>query len=370
MVTGAIIGGFTQVNLTAYPYVDGDLTRLTLTYTGSSSLYSTLPALLPNVSLPAASSTAYSALTANGLHVTALLQKMTASSCSQPGHTSACTTARRVIVSVAKCQNCHEQLGTNQYMDNSPLKSTGLRLGFHNGDRNDPTACNICHNGNGVDKSGFPYDSSTWYHGIHGASQRTVKFITEGASGDDFSAVLFPGQLKNCENCHLPNTANFGIAEATGQLSNKLWSYTATAPVTANTNVLNQITGVTSSAVAATYPIGTLLPASAATGNTGFSYAVTAAGAGVATYATNGALLNSPFASACSSCHDDSVSQNHIKDQGGLVHATHQTAAGGVAQVAVSGVAGSDVPLANTETCLTCHGQGRVNDAALMHQQR
>jgi OmcA/MtrC family decaheme c-type cytochrome len=251
-------------------------------------------------------------------------------------------------------------------------------LGFHNGDRNDPTACNICHNGNGVDGSGFPYDSSTWYHGIHGASQRTYPFVTEAstktpsATADDFSGLLFPGQLKNCENCHLPNTANFGIAEATGQLTNKLWSYTATGTVVANNaanvSVLNVMTGVAKAVgtyVLPTVPAGTLTPAAPATTyGSGFSYGYSATtGTYYATYAAGTTLVNSPFASACSSCHDDAVSQNHIADQGGQIHMAHPANA-------ASGVLGSDVGLINKETCLTCHGQGRVNDAELMHQQR
>ena len=363
MVTGAMIGGFTQINLTAYPYTPGDLT--------------TSPA---------------TAAKGTGLHVTAVLQKLVASTCSQPGATSACKTARRVVVSAANCNNCHEQLGTNQFMENGPLTvsagTANMRLGFHNSDRNDPTACNLCHNGDGADSSGFPYDSSTWYHGIHGASQRTVPFVVEGKSAEDFSTLLFPGQLKDCSQCHLSDTANFGIAEATGQLANKLWSYTATgtvvAPTDSSSTVINVITGVKGAAgayVAPAVPAGSLVAATAGGYGNAFSY--TAASAVAASYTACGGatalpcttttvpaqvapaggltikadpltLVNSPFASACSSCHDDVVSQSHIKANGGFIQATRGTAAA----------------LVNTEQCVTCHGQGRTMDAVVIHQQR
>jgi OmcA/MtrC family decaheme c-type cytochrome len=347
MVTGAIIGGFTQTNLTAYPYTAGNLTAN------------------PNV-----------AATGSGLHVTAKLQKLVAT-----GYT-----ARRVIVSAANCQNCHEQLGTNQFMENGQLKNTGLRLGFHNGDRNDPTACNICHNGTGADASGFPYDSSTWYHGIHGASQRTVPFVVEGKGAENYSVLLYPGQLKDCSQCHLPNTANFGIAEATGQLPNKLWSYTAAgtvvAPTASTSTVINVITGVNGAAgayVAPAVPAGSLSAAPAGVYGNGFSYVPASAVAssyltcgggampcatvapvqiapagGLTIAADPTTLVNSPFASACSSCHDDPVSQGHIAQNGGKIQVSRGTAAA----------------LANTEACVTCHGQGRTMDAVVIHQQR
>jgi OmcA/MtrC family decaheme c-type cytochrome len=341
MVTGAVIGSFTQINLAAYPYTKGDLTT--------------------NKAVAA---------TGTGLRVAGVLKKLVASTCSQTGisaaQVTACKTPRRVIVALDKCNTCHEQLGTNQYMDNNPL-ANGFRLGFHNGERNDPTACNICHNGNGVDSAGFTYDSGTFYHAIHAASKRTVPFVING--GLDFSQLLFPGQLKNCSHCHLDNTANFGIAEATGQLANKLWSYTSKGTVNAQPNLINQVTDVATSSVPVTYPAGTLLPApSVATTNKGFSYAISSANVPSATYATDGTLLSSPFAAACSSCHDDWVSQNHIAIMGGQVNAVHSVVSG--TQTAASGVPGSDVALRNTETCVTCHGQGRQQDAILIHQIR
>jgi len=326
MVTGAVIGGFNQTNLTAYPYTAGDLTT-----------------------------NAATAAVGSGLHVTAVLQKMVASTCSQAGATSACTTARREIVSLANCNNCHEQLGTNQYVDNAPL-ATGMRLGFHNGDRNDPQACNICHNGNGVDKAGIPYDSATWYHGIHGASKRTVPFI--GSGGLDYSPLLFPGALKNCSNCHLPNTANLGIAEATGQLANKLWTYAATGTITTPTTAMSQITGVvTTPYTFPAVPAGTLVAAPTAVYGSGFIWAIPASGvpaAGTYTPAATTTLVNTPIAAACSSCHDTPVAQSHIAANGGQMHAAR----------------GAGAALVNTEQCVVCHGQGRAMDAVVIHGER
>ena len=44
---------------------------------------------------------------------------------------------------------------------------------------------------------------------------------------DNFSMIGYTGQLKNCDNCHVSNTVNFGASGAALQPS-LLWSTTAT----------------------------------------------------------------------------------------------------------------------------------------------
>jgi OmcA/MtrC family decaheme c-type cytochrome len=236
-------------------------------------------------------------------------------------------TARRTIVAAAKCNNCHDQLGT------SPE--------FHNGERNDPTACAMCHTPNEINDGksstlnyGWPGAINTYIHGIHGASKRSVPFTWaawDTTAADNFSMVQYPGVLKNCEQCHLPDTVNFG-ANGTSVAPNMIYT-TASAGLTVagGTYGLNPQVEVVPGA-----NLG--LPASVDT-------------AGVVTPAAATTLVNSPMASACYSCHDTSLAKTHITSNGGSIYEARSTA------------------LTKTETCLVCHGKGRVADVAVIHQR-
>ena len=334
MVTGAIIGGFVETGLTTYPY--------TAAVNGVGNT--------------------------GGLGVTGVIAKQVAT-----GYT-----ARRVIVSAANCNNCHDRLGTDPAFHN--ISGTLAGAGY----RNDPTACNFCHNANRAD-NGFVVDSSTWMHGIHGASKRTVAFANNDG---DFSTVLYPGQLKDCSQCHLPNTVNFGAGDS-GQggnyyggtlTANLLWSTAAsgkiatpapatfvvtnpqlskttnktlnTSPyVTVGTNYGNVFTfanasavlasvtndaGVASSAVVVTNALGQSIPADGAT------------------------LVNSPISSACSACHTDSTAWDHMRTNGGVLYGVRSTSL--TPNINSAGV------LVSPEACLACHGQGAIMDAAVVHQ--
>jgi OmcA/MtrC family decaheme c-type cytochrome len=302
------------------------------------------------------------------------------------------TTGRRAVVSSAKCDSCHAQLGTDP--------------SFHSGDRNDPQSCNICHNGNRT-SSGWSADSSTFVHGIHAASQRTDEFTWHAVDPDDnYSQLDYPGLLKDCNQCHLPNTVNF--AATSPAVPNMLWStvatgkFVGTAGDVANRNVTkysyiavggkladgstNTAAGCYVTPATATSANPSIQPAlsvfsmspyvakgantvSAPDYGVGFTTnfttaatnACTAGGvlytiaAGGVRQADSTTLVNSPIASACSSCHDSSVNKSHMKQNGGALYAT---------RLSVSDAAGN---LVNTETCLTCHGAGKVADAAAMH---
>jgi OmcA/MtrC family decaheme c-type cytochrome len=326
------------------------------------------------------------AASGSGLHVTGTLAKMVAS-----GYT-----ARRVITATALCNNCHDKLGNSRAATDAVYaKFDGMSPAFHSGDRNDPTACNFCHTANRVDSgTGWQVNTSTWIHGIHGGSKRTV---TYGGAGYDWSTVLYPGQLKDCSQCHLPNTVNYGNGSSgqgggyTGGTlqSSLLWTTTTTgnaptaASAVASTNaasyaVVNpQLAKVTNTQMK-TSPYVTY----GAVYGSAFSTTVNAVSA-VATYVQAAAttLVNSPVTSACFACHTDSTATNHMKTNGGVINGVRANSFGTAvadplstgsvinpATGAASAVVGTVNPLQNNEGCLACHGQGVFMDAAVIHQ--
>src|ERR1035437_3693298 len=278
MVTGAIIGTFTQKGLAAYPYTAANV------------------AVNPTKSA------------SGGLIIQSVLKTVLAS-----GITG--NTARRAIVAMAKCNSCHEQLGTTPE--------------FHGGARNDPTACAFCHTVNQAGNGGWAADSHTFIHGIHGASKRSVNFTWHAVSATDgYWNIGYPGVLKDCNQCHLPNTVNFGVnASAVPNLL---------SPTTAS--------GTT---VAATFSTA---PYIAQTAGTAYGSGASVSSAGVVTQAAATTLVNSPIASACFACHDTSSAKAHMVTNGGAIYEARATA------------------LTKTEGCLVCHGAGKEFDAAVVHQ--
>jgi OmcA/MtrC family decaheme c-type cytochrome len=330
MVTGALIGGFTQTNVQGYPYTKAHVTDNPVLPSAPASAGG--PGAVGGAGnctagtgiLPAKLTAATCTSDAGGLHVTAPLQQLVAT-----GYA-----ARRVINSAALCNNCHDQLGTNP--------------DFHSGDRNDPAACNFCHYGNETDAGGWSADSSTWLHGIHGASKRTVPYTPVST---DYSTVLYPGLLKDCHQCHLPNTVNFGATGGAALQPNLLWSYSAigiiAAAAPAAYAVSNPQLALLTNTTKTNSPYVTV-----GSSNYGSNFSYTVA-TGTSTAASATSLVNSPIASACFACHDTSAAQGHITTNGGILY----------------GVRGAAATLVNNEACLVCHGQGAIEDAEVVHQQ-
>ena len=253
--------------------------------------------------------------------------------------------ARRVVTETAKCNKCHEQLGTD------PL--------FHGGARNDPTSCAICHSTNRT-SNGWTANTNTFVHGIHGAGKREVPFTWVGVSAtDNYSKIGYPGLLKDCNQCHLPNTVNFGITGGNALSPSLLWPTTAAGTISATTNAFRNSPYITAGVNYGnnfTYtPEGATV--AAYTPSSGTAVPAHVAGAGGETVAADGAtLVSSPIASACFACHDSAASKTHIQGNGGVVYATR-------ASVSNAGA------LVNREDCLTCHGAGRVADVAIIHKR-
>jgi OmcA/MtrC family decaheme c-type cytochrome len=331
-------------------------------------------------------------------------------------------TARRIVVDTNKCEYCHEQLGT--------------AVDFHGGARNDATACAICHNPNRT-SSGWSANASTFIHGIHaGTDPTSVAAITAnvsttsgianvgdpgtgaGGAGTGYSsgkryipfswhravatttapawnaaAVVYPGILKRCENCHVPNAVNFGASGST-LLPNLLWSTTGagtySATDTPKAYARDPVTGALAFiSTSANYgnlfgfsPQGSVVPkytnASNVVVTTGYTdaaglavtsgYLSIAGAQGVSLAADPASLVESPVTAACFACHDSGVAKAHMNQYGGVMGGASVSvtawAKGTRLQSTVGGV------LTNSETCLVCHGMGRDQDAAVVHAKK
>jgi OmcA/MtrC family decaheme c-type cytochrome len=294
-------------------------------------------------------------------------------------------TARRVLVDNNKCEACHEQLGT--------------AVEFHGGARNDATACAICHTPNRT-SGGWSANGSTFIHGIHaGTSPASVAAITgpngigtatvgvpgsgAGGAGTGYSsgkryvpfsykrdkapgvaggfnaaAVVYPGILKRCDNCHVPNAVNFG-ANGSALLPTLLWSTSAAGTLNAatDTNKVFPRDPVTGALMYNIAPVST---------NYGVGFSFTPEGSvasgslapagGTTVNAAATTLIESPVTSACFACHDTSVAKAHMTQYGGVMYGARSA----------STSAGA---LVNNETCLICHGMGRDQDAAVVHSK-
>ena len=115
--------------------------------------------------------------------------------------------ARRVVVDVAKCNVCHDVLS------------------LHGNNRtNEVGVCVICHNANATDagrrtgigadgKAEESIDLKTMVHAIHAGQASNGGFRTKGlviygfgGSKNDFSDVVFPGKLNDCNACHVSDS--------------------------------------------------------------------------------------------------------------------------------------------------------------------
>ncbi len=107
---------------------------------------------------------------------------------------------RRAVVSLAKCDSCH------------------YNLSLHGENRNQIEQCVLCHNPIENDAVMRPADGSAnppesidlalMIHRIHSGPSQTRDFTIYGFGGskNNFNNVGYPGDLSNCEQCHIPGT--------------------------------------------------------------------------------------------------------------------------------------------------------------------
>jgi OmcA/MtrC family decaheme c-type cytochrome len=304
----------TQINLPAFPYGDGTVIKGCV----AGKMCGGLIVTAPDVSMVATDAT-----------------------------TSKAYAARRPIVKNDLCLKCHGQLGSNP--------------SFHAGQRNDGATCAFCHRPNQT-SGGWSASSSTFIHGIHAASMRTVPFmwhaacptgttVADGtctaANADSFADVTYPGQLNNCQQCHAAGTYDFSAAASAKALPNLLASTVATAVLTADVSTSPYVVPGTD------YGLG-YATSNVTTGTVNGVACTTAApcvcSVAAPCEAAPTTLVKSPITAACSTCHDSSEALTHMRQMGGSFYETRLAAK------------------AKDEMCMTCHGPGTVAAIADVHK--
>ncbi len=229
-------------------------------------------------------------------------------------------TARRVIVDVAKCNSCHKQLGT------SP--------NFHSGNYS-IAMCAACHTPN-QSSNGWTASFRTWVHGIHGASKRSVKFTWHAVNntGDDYSNLLYPAILNDCEKCHLSGTYDFSGAAYTSSVMNGMLNVLVAKATYTNTDSLAGFKNSPYVDLVSNYGAGPSV-----------------SNGGIVTAGSVSNLVQSPITAVCVACHDLTSDINHMKANGGQFYATRASA-----------------PAPAIESCLVCHGKGATVDIVTQHK--
>ena len=108
--------------------------------------------------------------------------------------TDAAPSPRRTVVDLTKCNVCHD------------------RLALHGGQRFVVEECVACHNPNANDSARRPADKGSpesisfqrMIHRIHRGENLTKDFTVYGFGGsvNNFNAIRFPGDLRDCQKCH------------------------------------------------------------------------------------------------------------------------------------------------------------------------
>jgi OmcA/MtrC family decaheme c-type cytochrome len=219
-------------------------------------------------------------------------------------------TGRRAIVDDAKCNACHQELGT--FTEDA----------FHAGQRNDGATCSWCHTPNRA-SSGWSADSTVFVHAIHAGAKRSTKYNWHAASATEgFWDIKYPGVLARCEQCHVTGSYDFSSsasADAAGlgddQIDKRLVRLTASGSLAASISLSPYVTA-------------------------GVDYGSSGA-------ATN--LVSSPTVAVCTACHDTNLAVSHMEVNGGAFYRDRATALG------------------RKEQCLVCHASDRLASIREVH---
>jgi OmcA/MtrC family decaheme c-type cytochrome len=216
--------------------------------------------------------------------------------------------ARRVVVDIAKCDVCHSVLA------------------LHGDNRNDnPQVCVACHNPASTDVSerqtltaagidGLWEQTIDFKHMIHAIHDGSVRgaagspFVIYGYGGsvNNFTDVVYPGQLNRCDACHV-GTSYYPVDD------------TAVQATTFLTGLSKQVPNPTT------------------VGNP---------------------IATSANMAVCSACHVDALTSSHMMQNGGSTTVTKDAEGRTV-------LGPGPLPV---ETCAVCHGPGGVADVMVEHK--
>lgn len=121
---------------------------------------------------------------------------------------------RRQVVSTAKCSSCH-----------SDLKFV------HGGTRGETQECVMCHNPTLVDGTSKQSVNFAWQiHSTHKGEELANPYIL---GTTNYQEVKFPGDVKDCASCHLPNTYQVDNVGAVANVASTASFTPTTPPITA-----------------------------------------------------------------------------------------------------------------------------------------
>jgi OmcA/MtrC family decaheme c-type cytochrome len=215
--------------------------------------------------------------------------------------------ARRMVVDIAKCDVCHSVLA--EHGDNR---------------NNNGQVCVTCHNPASTDVGSrqtltAPGIDGLWeqtidfkhmIHAIHDGSVRGAAgspFVIYGYGGsvNNFTDVVYPGQINRCDACHV-GSSYYPVVDTAVQATTLLTGLSKESP----------------NATTVGNPIST-----------------------------------SANMSVCSACHVDAVTLTHMEQNGGSTAVTKDAEGRTVPSTNPAAV----------ETCSVCHGAGGVADVAVVH---
>jgi OmcA/MtrC family decaheme c-type cytochrome len=242
---------------------------------------------------------------------------------------------RRAIVDNARCNACHGALG--------------VAPSFHAGQRNDGPTCAFCHTPNRT-SNGWSAGSKYFVHAIHATRMRTTPFnwhMSASIPGNQWEAE-FPSPLNDCESCHAPKTYDFSLATPNAE-SNLASIPSQLLTTVGQDSVSSGVTYNYTTQVDRSYFFSPYVDSTTGTNyGLGFSYN---AGTNATTAATGTTLVISQITTACAACHDSQSALAHMRLNGGQFYDSRTSA------LASFG-----------ESCLTCHGPGRVASIADVHK--
>jgi OmcA/MtrC family decaheme c-type cytochrome len=146
-------------------------------------------------------------------------------------------TPRRQVVDTAKCAACHKSLGF-----------------VHGGTRASVQECVICHNPTLADGTSGDSVNLAWQiHSIHRGENLANPYVL---GTTNYQEVRFPGDLRDCTACHLPNTYRVENVKAQAPVASPGGFTKTTPPISAACQGCHDDQATASHALANTTTIG------------------------------------------------------------------------------------------------------------------